>query len=191
MGKYANVVDGQMAWVCLSRLGLPLRNAGAAVAVVGRRARLLDTTQRIHLAPGNCVAAAVISSLGLASCSSVAMPGFDSLKPKPTTTLLLIESNPGGAEARSSLGQTCHTPCTMQIGAGNDFTVNFSLDGYVPQTLTVHATMSEGGYMTAASPKLDPGTLFPTLERVKTQAGPRKPLKQRPAPAAAAEGAQQ
>jgi hypothetical protein len=117
------------------------------------------------------------------------MPGFDAFKPKPTTTLLLIQSSPSAAEARTSLGKTCHTPCTMQIGSSGDFTVSFALNGYMPQTLTVHATMSEGGFTTAASPVLDPPSLFATLEPVTPQA--RKPSRQRPGPAAAAAGAQQ
>jgi hypothetical protein len=135
--------------------------------------------------------AVMILSVGLASCGSVATPSFDAFKPKPTTTLLLIQSTPPGAEARTSLGKTCRTPCTMQIGASEDFTVSFGLNGYMPQTLTVHSTMSKGGFMTAPSPVLEPTTLFATLEPVTPQASPRKPSRQRPGPAAAAAGAQQ
>jgi hypothetical protein len=135
--------------------------------------------------------AVVIFSVGLASCSSVAMPGFNAFKPKPTTTLMLIQSTPPGAEARTSLGKTCRTPCTMLIGSGEDFTVSFSLNGYIPQTLTVHSTMSEGGFTTAASPVLNPSSLFATLEPVTPQASPRKPSRQSPGPAAAAAGTQQ
>jgi hypothetical protein len=135
--------------------------------------------------------AVVIFSVGLASCSSVAMPGFNAFKPKPTTTLMLIQSTPPGAEARTSLGKTCRTPCTMLIGSGEDFTVSFSLNGYIPQTLTVHSTMSEGGFTTAPSPVLNPSSLFATLEPVTPQASPRKPSRQSPGPAAAAAGTQQ
>lgn len=97
----------------------------------------------------------------------MSLPGFDSLKPKPTTTLLLIESNPAGAVAKTSLGKSCHTPCTMQIASGHDFTVTFTLAGYAPQTLTVHSTMSKGSWTTGPSPILNPESLFPTLERVR------------------------
>jgi hypothetical protein len=31
----------------------------------------------------------------------------------------------------------------LKIGSGSDFTVTFTLDGHVPQTLTVHSTMSK------------------------------------------------
>jgi hypothetical protein len=47
--------------------------------------------------------ALVICGLGLAACgSSQTLPGLDAFKPKPTTTALLIQSNPDGADARSS-----------------------------------------------------------------------------------------
>jgi hypothetical protein len=96
----------------------------------------------------------VMCGLGLVACSS--MPGFDLLKPKPTTTVLLIQSDPASAEARSSLGETCRIPCTMAIGTAGDFTIGFARDGHEPQAVTVHSTMSEGDYMTAPSPVLDP-----------------------------------
>ena len=119
----------------------------------------------------------VMCGLGLAACSST--PGFDSLKPKPDTTVLLIQSNPASAEARSSLGRTCRTPCTMTIGTAGDFTISFARDGYEPQTVTVHSTMSEGGYTTPASPTLDPNVVSVVL---KPQA--KQPARQRsPSPA--------
>jgi hypothetical protein len=122
--------------------------------------------------------AVAIAGLGLASCSTWSMPGFDSLKPKPTTTLLLIESNPAGVLAKTSLGPSCKTPCTLQIGSGNDFTVTFTMDGYVSQTLPVHSTMSPGDWSTGPSPVLEPGSLFPTLERARpAPAVARKPSK--------------
>jgi hypothetical protein len=139
------------------------------------------------------VFAAVITGIGLASCSSTpsffSMPSFstpsffsspDYLKPKPTTTLLLIESNPAGAEAKTSLGQKCTTPCTLQIGSGQDYTVTFTLAGYAPQTLPVHATMNPGGWGEAPSPVFDPPSLFPTLEKT----GPAVTRKPPPRPRA-------
>jgi hypothetical protein len=90
--------------------------------------------------------ALAICGFGLAACSSSTMPGFDAFKPKPTTTSLPIQSNPPGADAQSSLGGTCRTPCSMGIGNAGDFTISFARDGYEPQTVTVHSAMSEGGF---------------------------------------------
>jgi len=129
---------------------------------------------------GAAVAAAA-AGFGLASCSS-SMPGFGSLKPKPTTTLLLVESNPAGAQAKTSVGPKCITPCTMQIGSGNDFTVTFTLAGYVPQEVTVHSTMQSGGWNDADSPVFDPPSLFPTLQRASSApAAARRPAAKPPA----------
>jgi hypothetical protein len=121
--------------------------------------------------------ALVICGFGLAACSSSTMPGLDAFKAKPTTTVLLIQSNPAGADARSSLGGTCRTPCTMTIGTAGDFTISFARDGYEPQTITVHSTMSEGGYTTAPSPVLDPNSVFVTLEPQAKRAS-KSPTKQ-------------
>jgi hypothetical protein len=126
--------------------------------------------------------AVVMCGLEMAACSS--MPGFDSLKPKPTTTVLLIQSNPASAEARSSLEGTCRTPCTMAIGTAGDFTISIARDGYEPQTVTVHSTMSEGGYMTAPSPVLDPSPVYVNLEPLPKAKAPKLAASQRPQPSA-------
>jgi hypothetical protein len=152
---------------------------------------MLRATVRTHLAASNRALAVVTCSVGLASCSSVAMPSFDAFKSKPRGALLIVESSPSGAEARASLGKTCHTPCSMLIGAADDFTVSFALDGYMPQTLTVHSTMSEGGLIMAPSLVADPAYLFAKLEPVTPQASPRKPSRQHPGPAPAGAAAQQ
>jgi hypothetical protein len=118
------------------------------------------------------------AGLGVASCSSTSTPSyFNTFKQKPTTTLLLIESNPAGAQAQTSFGKTCTTPCTMQVGETSDFTVTFTLAGYVQQTLTVRAQMSGSGWTTAPSPVFDPPSLFPTLEKEKPPTVARKPSK--------------
>ena len=129
--------------------------------------------------------AAAISGLALASCSTTFSNSVTgAFKPKPTTTLMLIESNPAGATAKASTGQTCKTPCTILISQGSDFTVTFTLDGYVPQTLPVHATMSTGGWTEGASPVLEPGSLFPTLQSVNPPATATRRAKTASRPAA-------
>jgi PEGA domain len=110
------------------------------------------------------------------------MPGFGSLKPKPTTTVLLIQSDPARAEARSSLGGTCRTPCTMAIATAGDFTVGFAREGYEPQTVTVHSTMSEGEYMTAPSPVLEPSTVYVTLRPLPQAKAQKQAARQQPQP---------
>jgi hypothetical protein len=165
-----------MVGIDLSRLGLILRDACT-----------MATTRR-----GNRFVAVAIAGLGLASCSSTSTPSptatsssapapskgyFDAFKQKPVSTVMLIESNPGGAQAKTSFGKTCTTPCTMLIGESTDFTVTFTLAGHVPQTLTVHAKMNPGGWSEAPSPVFDPPSLFPTLQKDAPPAVARKGAK--------------
>jgi hypothetical protein len=135
---------------------------------------------------------------GLASCSM--MPNFPLGAPRPATTILNIESDPPGAEARTSLGGTCRTPCTMGVSVANEFTVSYTLDGYLPQTVSVRPAPREasgsldrrqdtfdfkengGLYTTIAPPGLDPNPVFAELH----PAAPSKPSARRRQPPAAA-----
>jgi hypothetical protein len=70
--------------------------------------------------------AAAICGLGLASCSAnsnmpnFGMPNIDLLDP-PSTATLTIESKPPGAEARTSSGGLCRTPCALSVPANEGF----------------------------------------------------------------------
>src|SRR5262249_55902489 len=50
---------------------------------------------------------------------------------------LTIESEPPGAEAKTSLGQNCRTPCQFRVQPGSEFSVTLTLSGYQPQTVSV------------------------------------------------------
>jgi hypothetical protein len=171
-----------MVEIDLSRLGLILRGARAAMPAVALPCR------------GSQLLAVVIAGLGLASCSSTSTPSptptsgsapsksyFDAFKQKPASTVMLIESNPAGAQAKTSFGKACTTPCTLLIGESTDFTVTFTLAGYVQQTLPVHATMKPAGWTDPPAPAFDPPSLFPTLEKDTPPAVARKPSKKPPA----------
>ena len=41
-----------------------------------------------------------------------------------------INSQPSGAAVRLSTGQTCNTPCTLDVARKGDVTANFSKEGY-------------------------------------------------------------
>ena len=118
--------------------------------------------------------------LSLAACSS--MPSWMSLNSgAPSATAMQFESEPAGAEARTSNGQSCRTPCSLAVSA-SEFTVSFSMQGYQPQTVPVNVVAShdvtpEGE---TAAPRLVPNPVFVEL----TPAGAPPP--RRPAPVAAA-----
>jgi hypothetical protein len=141
-----------------------------------RRGRIMWRIQAVALA-GLAAAACSTTSSGPSTPSSSSSSGyFDAFKSKPTMTVMLIQSNPGGAQAKTSFGKMCTTPCTMLIGETSDFTVTFTLARYVPQTVTVHATMGAAGWTTPASPVFDPPSLYPTLEKeTPPPAAARKP----------------
>ena len=91
------------------------------------------------------VIAIAACGLSLAACSGMPSwmaldtPSF--LKPTPTTVNMQFESEPAGAEARTSLGQSCRTPCSLAMMPG-EFTVSFALPGFQPQTVPVRMVAS-------------------------------------------------
>jgi hypothetical protein len=98
----------------------------------------------------------------LTACSG-SMPSFGLLSPAPEQ--LLIESTPAGAEARSSDGSTCQTPCEFAMPSGSDFSVTVTMNGYQPVTVPV-GPGSPGG-------KLQPNPVYVELQ----PSAPRAPAK--------------
>src|ERR1700732_1728743 len=84
------------------------------------------------------VIAAVACGSALAACS-MSMPSFDFFKSTPTTEVLRIESEPPGADARTSQGQTCRTPCELTVPTDSELAVTVQMTGSQPQPLPVHA----------------------------------------------------
>jgi len=124
------------------------------------------------------VVAIAACGISLAACSSMPSwmqfetPSF--MKSAPAATTMQFESEPAGAEARTSLGQACRTPCTQTVTA-NEFTVNFSLPGYQPQTVPVRVVASADG-SDAEGARLVPNPVFVELQ-------PAGPAAKKPAPA--------
>src|SRR5437016_12781484 len=84
------------------------------------------------------VIAVMACGFSLAACSSLpSMPSMSFLKPSPTTEALRIESEPPGAEARTSQGQSCRTPCEVVVQTGSELSVTLALNGFQPQTVSV------------------------------------------------------
>ena len=55
-----------------------------------------------------------------------------------------LDSNPQGAQAATSLGSGCETPCAMEISAAGPFTVTFTHPGYAPATVDVRMQSGPG-----------------------------------------------
>jgi hypothetical protein len=87
----------------------------------------------------------------LAACGSIP----ENLLTSASATMpVRLESEPAGAEARTSLGQSCRTPCSVALAAASDFEVTFSLNGYQPQTVRVRAQQSLDGLNNEGGPDL-------------------------------------
>jgi hypothetical protein len=126
----------------------------------------------------NRVIAVTACGLMLAACSAT-IPNLDFLKSAPQSETLAIESEPPGAEAKTSLGQSCRTPCQLAVQPGSEFSVTLALSGYQPQTVSVRPD-AEGA---SAAPRLAPNPVHVTLQAVKP---PKKPVAKKKTPVAAA-----
>jgi hypothetical protein len=111
------------------------------------------------------VIAILASGFVLAACS-MSMPSMDFFKSGPASDVLRVESEPPGADVRTSEGQSCRTPCELTVAVASDFTVSYSLGGYQPLTVQVR-TDPDGS-------KLQPNPVFAELQPFKSPAGKKK-----------------
>ena len=79
------------------------------------------------------------SAAVLAACSSDA--GF---KSGPFLDTVSLESEPPGADAKASNGQTCRTPCSLALPVDASSSITFTLNGYQPETERLEAITSTG-----------------------------------------------
>ena len=55
-----------------------------------------------------------------------------------------FESEPPGAEAKTSNGQTCRTPCSLALPVESPLTVTFTLNGYAPESEKLEMIQANG-----------------------------------------------
>jgi len=130
-----------------------------------------------------CRVCAVSGALLLGGCAGwnwdwmPSMPGLSS----GANVSLTIESDPPGADAKTSNGASCRTPCMIPVPADREFTVNYSLPGYLPQVIPVRPggggdpvidVAAGGGY--AAQPELTPNPVYAQLQLAPPPAPTRK-----------------
>jgi hypothetical protein len=123
--------------------------------------------------------AVILCGLALAACAWApsaewATPSFDFFKAKPTDVQLALQSSPPGAEARTSQGLGCRTPCAVTVPATEEFSVSYTLNGYAPQSLTVRPIQVPSKTFSLEGPGVGPTTtLEPNPAFVELQpAGP-------------------
>jgi hypothetical protein len=114
----------------------------------------------------------------------MSMPSFDFFKSGPSTEVLRIESEPPGADARTSQGQTCRTPCELTVPTDSELAVTVQMTGFQPQTLPVRADgkglQPNPLYveLLPAAPPAKPAKPAPVAKKKSTAAAPPPPRAQ-------------
>ena len=91
------------------------------------------------------VFAIVGGALALAACSSSPdWMSFGGLKSGPMLDTVSFESEPPGAEAKTSNGQTCRTPCSLALPVEAPLTVTFTLNGYASESERLDMVQATG-----------------------------------------------
>ena len=122
----------------------------------------------------------------LAGCSSFSM---DSFKATPPPIQVQLESVPSGADATTSVGPGCKTPCSIAVAAPDaGFTVTFAMPKFLPVTVPVQVIRNPGDFSSPASTTIDPNPVVAELKPAgpPPRAKPMRPKKPKPKPAAAA-----
>jgi hypothetical protein len=125
------------------------------------------------------VIATAIAGVALAGCSSMS---FDAFKATPPTVQVQLESTPPGADAVTSLGPACKTPCSVAVAAPDSgFSVTYTLNKFQP----VQVVRISGDFSAPGSTAVDPNPVVAELQPAgpPPKAARKKVLKpKKPAP---------
>ena len=129
--------------------------------------------------------ASAFAAVSLGGCSSASF--MDYFKATPPTIQVQLESQPSGADAKTSLGPGCKTPCSVSVTTADpNFTVSYVLAKYQPATVTVNVIKNPGDLTTSATTATDPNPVFAELQPAGPAPKARKMHPKRtPKPAAA------
>src|SRR6266571_785413 len=118
------------------------------------------------------VIAIAAAGLTLAGCSSFS---FDAFTSTPPTVQLQLDSVPSGADALTSLGPDCKTPCSVAVPiADAGFSVTYTLNKFQPVTVPVQVMHIPGDFSTPDSTTLDPN---PVIAELQLAGPPPKPAR--------------
>src|SRR5712672_2652356 len=109
------------------------------------------------------IAMAIMAGCSLAGCSS--LPSLDAFKPTPPTVQVQLDSVPPGADARTSLGPGCKTPCAVAVSAPDSgFSVAYTLNKFQPATVPVQVIRIPGDFSSPGSTTIDPNPVVAELQ---------------------------
>jgi hypothetical protein len=148
---------------------------------VGRRVKYEISMRR--------VIAIAVAGASLGGCSSLSVGSVtDYFKSTPPTVQVQLESNPPGADAKTSVGPGCKTPCSVSIQAPDGgFSVSYTLNKYQPANVPVQVIKNPGDLTSSGTTTTDPNPVFAELQPAgpppKAHKGAKK-MKKPPASAA-------
>jgi hypothetical protein len=129
------------------------------------------------------VVAIAVTGASLAGCSSFSLDSFKSALP---LVKVALESAPPGADATTSLGPACKTPCSVEIPAPDaGFSVTFASPKFQPVTIPVQVIRNPGDSASPATTVIDPSPVFAELQPVAPPPKVRKPMRPKKTPKAA------
>jgi hypothetical protein len=141
------------------------------------------------------IAVAIVGAglgLSLGGCSSFSSLSLDYFKSTPPSIQVQLESTPPGADAKTSVGPGCKTPCSVSVAAPDaGFSVAYTLDKFEPQTVQVKVMRNPGDFSTSATTVTDPNPVFAELQpaapppKARKTMRPKKPKSPKPAAAPA------
>lgn len=130
------------------------------------------------------VIAIIGGALILAGCSTSQFGSLDAFKPAPMMDTVSFETDPPGADAKISNGQTCRTPCSLALPTDQPLTVTFALNGYESESETLAPVVTTGEpprlRPNPVSAELTPAAARPPAAK-RTAKKPAKPAAKKPA----------
>jgi hypothetical protein len=130
--------------------------------------------------------AMTVAALSLGGCSSFSMDSFNYFKSTPPTVQVQLESTPPGADARTSIGPGCKTPCAVSVTPPEaGFTVSYAMQGMQAANVPVQVSKESGGAFSADTFKVSPNPVFAELHPAGPPPKAPKPMRKRAKPAAA------
>jgi hypothetical protein len=131
--------------------------------------------------------AIALAGATLGGCSSASFSDY--FKSTPPAIQVQLESQPSGADAKTSMGPGCKTPCSVSVPAPDSaFAVSYSLANYQPATVAVNVVKTPGDFTSSATVATDPNPVFAELQPAgpPPKAHKMHPKKKKPKPVAAA-----
>jgi len=104
-----------------------------------------------------------VTGASLAGCSSFSMDAF---KPTPPTVQVQLDSVPPGADAVTSVGPGCKTPCSVAVQSPDaaGFSVTYTLNKFQPMTIPVQVIRTPADMTNPAATTTDPNPVVAELQ---------------------------